>query len=581
MEILDRPRAFWAHIHPLWRFLIAILVVAGLGVLAGRPALGLYRNWKSAQTLAEAKEAFASHRFPEARDLAIEVLRRDFQQEQALPILLRSAQKLNDPRRGQVGFSIIQSDSFSPEIRIEAWAVICETAPTYVLRHFWLALDESESKQVAFALPMVDRLLRDQATRAAAELVATFPAPRPAELERSLLEMLAISGSDRSYNELQRQLMRLLKARPSEFAHWISIVDEIPQSLLFPSLYAAVTAAGYPGPDPDLENSLRLARLLIADELDQADALFETTFARHRTRNSIPLIRWCLQNERPQAAAECLDLKSPSDQAALYDLQCQVLLALDDSEMLATFLDSPPASASHWQVHCQRSSLAASLNDPDARQQAEDDALQAAMQHSDRGVLIELAHEAQKRKLSGLFMEAWTEALRRGDGPIPLGDSLKPVILHLAAEHREDDLLTALTTLHHLEPGNPSLLLQHHYLACITGVLKPTTVIADLQPFNENAPANALPLHCTLALAHLLADQPEQADALTSDPQIDWFAVTPSYRAIRAITLAAIDQPLEAAVFFEDFPWNDLLPSEKRVLKGLYKAQLNELSQRE
>jgi hypothetical protein len=109
---------------------------------------------------------------------------------------------------------------------------------------------------------------------------------------------------------------------------------------------------------------------------------------------------------------------------------------------------------------------------------------------------------------------------------------------------------------------------QRLYLACLSGRAEASAVIEELTPLHEQHP-DQLALRCILAIAHVLCGEFQKADALTNDPQIDWFGTNPAYRAIRGIVLAKTNHIEEARVYFADFPWDDLLPSKERVYESL------------
>ncbi|WP_193212278.1 hypothetical protein [Luteolibacter marinus] len=568
MNFIDRCRDRWADLHPLWRTLAVLGVLAGLAYAAFGPALGVYRHWRTDRRLADSRKALEMQNFAEARELSLQVLRSDGSRQEAIPVLLRAAHALGDPRRAEVAVGILAASGFPPDDRKLAWQIVCRSCSTWYVRAVWPGLQDAERADPEFVAPLVDRLLRDGMPTDAALLLRQHPQPLPPELDLRLMKILIAKGSDEAYQEFQKTLIGRLASAPGDAEAWVGLIDELPQSSLLPGTYAPLAAWQATRGEPDPAAALRLARCEMAAAPDRADEIFQATLARFGGSAPLATARWCLRTRHLDAADRLLAALPAGEEIEAFDLRRQLFEQADRLEDWENLLEDPPSLAFLPEIHCDQAYIAARRKDRDARDIAEAAALRTAKEATADDALIRLARHAEQRGLDAFAQRAWVEAIRRGNGPIPPATRLKGVIEKLALDKKESELLEVLTAYRFIEPGNPVIIVQHDYLSCLNGRITPDNLIRDLDPIHEKLP-DALPVRCVLALGHLLNDNADKALELTAGSDIDWFAASPAYRAIRGITLAANDRKEEAGVFLEDFPWDELLPAERKTLKGL------------
>jgi hypothetical protein len=84
--------------------------------------------------------------------------------------------------------------------------------------------------------------------------------------------------------------------------------------------------------------------------------------------------------------------------------------------------------------------------------------------------------------------QAMVEAIRRGRGPLPLYADLKPLLKSLTNQGRENTLLEICTTYLRFEPENPVLLAQYAYLACLTQLVDPGTILEAMEVLAKGYP---------------------------------------------------------------------------------------------
>ena len=554
-----RLQSLWENLHSFWRFLIAILFISGVLALALGPIKTVYQQWRITNMLQEAQEALESGRFAQARDLSLQALRQDQHRREALPIMLRSTLALNDPNVHTIAFSILGDQNSTDEDLLLAWNSLCQSGPSFLPLQSWPIIPEEKRSSLAYQLPIIDRLIQDRMLTDAAVIIRGLPEPYPVEIHCRLLEMLAKTASPAAYGEFHRSMAQQLRASPDSWPLLLEVIDEVPQKELCRDVYDALPQSALSGSTNETEDALRVLRCKIAINSEQTHEVIEDAFERFKTSEPEALARWCLQIERPDRAAESIDLSEPSEDSALYDLQVQILEASDQSEKLVSFLNSAPLDLPSWKPLTHLAAIARSSGDDSGAKRSIKAALKSATGSPEPSALIELARKAQDRQLDDLALDAWTQAIIRGTGPLPPSQSISFVIKQLSEEGREDDLYAVLNSLRFVEAGNPVIQAQHLYLACLSGRAEPRTIIEELTPLHEQYPEQ-LALRCILAIAHVLCREPDQADQLTNDPEIDWFEANLAYRAIRGIVLTTSNRKEEAQVFFEHFPWDALLP---------------------
>ena len=568
MKPLHRIHDAWVNLHALLRVIVIILLLAGGLFVVFGPARSVYHGWKSSDNLEKAKEALAASRFAEARDLSFQVLRQNENAFEPLPILLRSTTALKDPLASGIAIAMLQNERTLPEDHLLAWMYLCQSGPSYILLNIWPILPEEKRYSPDYQLPLTDRMLTDRMIPAAASIIASSPEPYPVEVHCRLLAMLAKTATDEAYFEFNRSLVAQLRASPEAWPRLLEVIDEIPQIDLGREIYKALPESAVSGVSNTPENALRIIRCEMAAIPQSSEDLIKSTFDRYRSSEPSALARWCLRIGLPEAAGNCIALETPSEATELYRLQLDILEASGQSEKLATFLSSPPVGIPAWEALVHLAAVASVNGDQKLATKSAKDALKSAIESSDPTALVDVAREAQDRQLDDLALDAWTNAIVRATGPLPPSQSIAFVIKDLSDQRREDELYAVLNAFHFIEADNQVISTQRLYLACLSGRAEPQTVIDEITPLHEKFP-DQLALRCILAIAHVLCGEFSKADSLTDDPEIDWFSINPAYRAIRGVVLVKTDRPEVAKVYFEDFAWDKLLPSEKRVFDSL------------
>ena len=122
-----------------------------------------------------------------------------------------------------------------------------------------------------------------------------------------------------------------------------------------------------------------------------------------------------------------------------------------------------------------------------------------------------------------------------------------------------------------LEPGNPVLLTQYAYLACLNNLADAKTIIKAMTPLATAFPKE-MPIQCVLATAYLCDGQDAKA-AETLDPlNLDPAKLAPGYRAVFLTTQVRNHRLAKDDPQITPFPWKSLQPSERKKFSELIRS---------
>ncbi len=565
----DRLHAFWANLHSVLKFAIIVAVLSVIAFIAWRPVSGLYGSWQEGRNMKLAARALEEGDYAEARERAYQVLDFNPQAKTVYPVLLRAQDALADPRRTLVAQAIFADRDAKADDFHYAFGVMCRNAATRLAAASWYALGNEQKKDPKFVQPWLDRVMSEGLVGEAEQALALQPVPLAVGLERSQLDVLARKGDEPSYLDLQRRLVIRLKISPADGAELLPATDLVPNEFLTRELYSGALewkeAAGAPKP----ADELRIARFRMAVEPSKATDIYQEFHARFAATEPVETARWCIAQGRDKEAIKLLLEPAKSGNADAYQMICEALYRQKMFDEWGKLLSVIAPGAPPFALDCDRAFLADRTGDFKEKSAAERRALDYAtkdMSADDR--LIRLATRAQNLELADLARTAWVEAIKKGTGPLPLSEFIAPLIQDLTRRKNEDELYGVLTTYCYLEPGNTPLLWQQLYLGGLRGQATPENIIGELTPLAAGAAGDS-GIACTIALAELLADRPSTALAVTAGKDIDWFSASPGHRVIRALALLRTGNKDLAHVYLEGMDWETMLPSEKRVLKGL------------
>ncbi|MEO8615647.1 MAG: hypothetical protein ABI600_10935, partial [Luteolibacter sp.] len=570
VSLKDRIRYEWIDLHLLWKCLIVVGVLAVFAIPFYGRAIKATKTRTYAQDLTAVKLALSDGRDAEARDLSLALLRRDPKNTEPLPMLMHAAAGARDPLLAPVARGYLELDTQNKPERVFAWKAITKECPIGSAGIIWLSsIRDNERTDPDFLFPWLERLKIERLGLEIEDLLAKQAGVIDPRMERIRLSMLAIRGTENSYRELQARLFDSIASHPADGALLIDSIDEVPQSALIPYSFTAIgewlkASDG----EPTVENQLRLARCEMVANPEATEAILTRITTAFAATAPLPLARFYITLSRFDRAEELLKPLVTKGDPGVFLLMAKVLERQQKLDEWDRLLASPPKGTFLPDILCDRAYLAMQKGDERARVNFEQEASIGAEKRLDSDSLIRLARHASDRGMKDYAVSIWVKAIRKGPfSPLPLFTSISPVFETLARDKQDSQLLEVLTVYRVADPGNLDVITQHLYVACLIGSVTPQQLLSVLLPVKEKF--NSQSLNLPIALAELLEGRTALADKLTGDTTIDWFSEIPAARAIRAITLTKLGRTEEAGIYMEEFPWDRLLPCEKRVFKEL------------
>ena len=153
-----------------------------------------------------------------------------------------------------------------------------------------------------------------------------------------------------------------------------------------------------------------------------------------------------------------------------------------------------------------------------------------------------------------------------GRGPLPLYADIKALLGRLASKGRENILLRIIAIYLPFEPSNVVLLTQCSYLACMSELVLPQTVLKALKPMAADFPRERH-IQFVLATAYLCDGKTSEAAVILDSMRVDLNKITPGYRAVFLATQVVNNRLSLEDSLVTEFPWKLLLPSELRKFR--------------
>ncbi len=555
----------WANLHPFIRFLLAAGLVALGGFLFLKPSYRAFKAWRLEKNLVAAEKAVKEVRMDEARDLSLTVLRAGDSRIEAYRILEKSTASLRDPMHGDIARALMSHPEGSEEDRLNGFRGMAPDAPLGVLGQAWASLPEALRQNPGFATVFAVRLIAGQRFSEAASVLLAVPEPaRTAEVNQALVRVLLGSGKKDGFDEAQRWIAAKWPAGDQEISGWFDVFEEIPVASLRADLLEPVRESlSMPGQADSARGALAILRLEYA-----------ANFAGRATVLDRAIIRW--KDEAPETLAkflrdigthrmliETFPIKRLEDHPGILPYLLESMENFGAWDQLALLLDTHGDRLPKTELLARRAVMAAKTGDTPALVQRWNEAMGEARSGATRNAFLMIHQIAADAGLEAEAGQAMLEAIRQGRGPLPLYADLKFLLNILASQGRENELLQVCAIYLPFEPGNPVLLTQYAYLACLNGLADGKTILKAVKPMADAFP-DALPIQCVLATAYLSDDQPaaaiETLDRLKVQPE----NIAPSYRVAFLTCQVLAKRIPKDDPQITNFPWKSLLPSERR-----------------
>ena len=562
----------WANIHPLFRILILAVVAAVLGVFALKPAYHKFKDWRKDRNLKTAQEAVKDPaRMNEARDRSLTVLQTAPSCIEAFRILEKSTAALRDPRHGEIARALLSHPDGSNEDRLNAFLSLAPDVPLGLLGQAWTTLTPTCQADPKFATAFADRLISDRRfSEAASVLLAVPPAARNSTVNLRLIKVLIVSGKREGFDEAQRLIAGGFPNNGSEITDWLDLLESIPPVSLQAKVLDPIrnTLQNPKSGDP-ARMTLMLARLDYAGEPSRRAELLDGVIASWRERAPVALARFLSDLGLYQRLLETI----PAERVTGHPDLCPLLLAAMERsgawDQVIPLLDDHGVSLPKYEELAHRAVAAAKSGD--SPKQAWAAAMREAKSNPLSTAFLKLQRIADEAGMPTQSEEALVEAIRLGRGPLPLYTDLKPLLNSLARQERENTLLENCTIYLSFESGNPVLLTEYVYLACLNKLTEPKPIIKAMEVLAKGFPKE-LPIQCVLATVYLCDGQPAKAAETLDRLQLNPDQLPPGYRATYLATQTLNGKINKDDPRITDFPWKALLPSERKKFTELIQS---------
>jgi hypothetical protein len=563
----------WANLHPLPRFLLAIALAAAGAMLAVKPAYLGFREWRMEQNLKAARRAVGETRMQEARDLSLSVLRSGDPSIEAFRILEKSTGSLRDPRHGEIARALISHPEGTDEDRLNGFRGVVMDVPLGLVGQAWNALPAACQKDPRFAAAFAQRLIPERRLSEAASVLLAVPeGQRDSAVNRALIRVLIGSGKREGFDEAQRLIAAGFPAEAAELPDWLALLEEIPVPSLREDLLAPIRGRLENPADGDpARQALMLARIDYASQWSRRVEVLDATIAMWKERNPEALARFLNDLGLHAILLETIPLERLDAHPELLPLLLRAAERSGAWDQMRRILDAHGQRMPKLEELAYRAVLAARTADAARRAESWDAVMAEAKADSSDSAFLTLHRIFREAELDDEAGQAVVAAIRTGCGPLPLYQDLNPLLLSLERQGHEQALLEICATYLSFEPGNPVLLTQYAYLACLNDVVEPKAVVQAMEPLAKAFPKE-LPIQSVLATAYLCDGQPAKA-AETLDPlQLNPAKLAPPYRAV-FLTIQLLNSRMSKDdPQITEFPWKSLQASERRKFSELIRG---------
>lgn len=572
-DLFSALHARWANLHPFIRFLGAMAVVGALGLITLKPAYGWFRHWRMGRNLAAARSAVEDTRMQDARDLSLTVLRSGDASIEAFRILEASTEQLRDPRHGEIARALISHPEGTDEDRLTGFRAIVMEMPLGLVGQVWNALPADCQKDPHFATSFAQRLIAEKRLSEGATVLLSVPeGKRDEAVTQGLVRVLIGSGNNEGFEEAQRMIVAGFPGDAVKQSEWLALLEEIPVLSLQEKLLAPLRRRleNPSGGDP-ARSALMLVRINYAGQWSRRGVVLDESIAKWKDPNPEALARFLsdlglygkllaiFSDERIDAFPE------------LFPLILRAAERVGDWDRVRRLLDSHGQRLLKSEELARRTVLAAKTADTARQAEFRDAAMaEAKADSTNRGyfTLHRIYRDAELEEEAG---RAMVGAIRKGRGPLPLYHDLNPLLLSLERQGNEQALLEICAIYLSFESGNPVLLTQYAYLACMNNVVEAKSVVQAMTPLAKAFPKE-LPIQSVLAVAYLCDGQALMAAEALDPLKLEPAKLVPTYRAVFLLTQVLNGRMPKNDPQIAEFPWKSLQPSERRKFSELLRS---------
>jgi len=570
----------WANLHPFLRFMIGASLAGVFAIVAVRPAYGAFKSWRLESNLSAAQKAVEGVRMLEARDLSLTVLRAGDPRIEAFRILETSMNALRDPRHSDISRAMLSHPDGTRADRLAGFRGLVPAVPMGIVAQAWIRLPKEDQEDPEFVAIFADRLVQDKHLTDAASLLVSVPGDPPHPLIRQrLIRVLIASGTREALQEAQQRLVLEWPKDADRLSEWLAIAEEIPVGSLDAWLLGPVRISLDRNAAPDdAAAALMLVRLELAADFAARARILDDAEAAWKTRAPVEFARFLAALGLDERLLACFPLEMVENHPPLVSLLADALQNTGRWESIEALLEEHSQHMQPWDLGARRALIASKIGTPRAFTDAWAAALEESKSNNRPESSLALYEFAKRAGLEAEAERALVEAVRRGRGPLPLYSQLKPLIETLAKRNRENELIQICATYLPFEPANPVLLTQFAYLVCLNEIAEPGILIKAVKPMAEAFP-EAVPMHCVLATLQLSDGDAAGAAATLDRLELDPTQLAPPYRAAYEVTQVLNGRLAVTDPRIENFPWTELMSSERRHFLKLLKLPVKALEE--
>ena len=363
-------------------------------------------------------------------------------------------------------------------------------------------------------------------------------------------------------------------AAGGEASGWLEVLEEIPpvslqESLLGPvrkALMEPTAAGGTPG-----RRAMMLARMDYAANFSGRGRVIDEAVSGWQETEPVAVADFLAGLGLYQRLLESFPEERVAAHPGLFPRVLEAMERTGAWGRIGPLLDAHGQGLPKFEELARRAIAAARLGDSPQQVQLWDAAMSEAKSGPQATSFLALHRLAREAGMQDEADAALVEAIRLGRGPLPLYADLRPLLNSLARQGRENVLLEICAIYLALEPGNPVLLTQYAYLACLNNLAEPKLIIKALEPLAKAFPKE-LPIQCVLATAYLCDGQAARAAERLDPLKLDPAKLAPGYRAAFLSTQVLVGRIAKDDPQVTGFPWKSLQGSERRKFSELIEA---------
>ena len=520
----------WANLHPFVRFVLLSAALAGLGWPLLKPGYQGFKTWRMQRNLEAARKAIAELRMDDARDLSLTVLRAGDPRLEAYQILEKATAALRNPMHGDIARALMahpqSTDRLSAERRL------------------------SEAASVLLAVP---------------------ESARDSAVQRRLILVLIGSGKREGYDEAQRRIASQLPASADapDFGEWLGLLETLPVPSLQAKLLAPLRGLlEQPAGAHAARRDLILARIDYAANFSHAARILDATCDRWQERDPLALADFLGDLGLYQRLLLTFPPRSIQSHPALFRHLLEAMERCEAWDSMLDLLDARGNLIPKFEELAHRALAAAKNGDLANRAASWAAAMADAKASASPGAYLKIQRIALATGMTEEAEQAMVAAIQLGRGPLPLYTELKPLLTSLARQGRDNTLLEICASYLAFEPGNPVLLTQFAYLACLNNVVEPKTILKAMHALAAGFPKD-LTIQCVLATAYLCDGRPAEAAAVLDPLELEPAKLTPGFRAAYMTTQVLTQRMPRDDPRITGFPWKSAQPCERKKFTDL------------